>query len=305
VIGLPLGGLLAGTFGWRAIFFVNVPLAVITLVFTFVGVAKDQPTAKEGRDSLFTTIDVPGILLFAGTITGLLLFLSNLQSPNWWLLLAAAVLCAALIVWERRTRRPLIDVRMLQRNRQLLRTYLRQSVVALGIYTALYGTSQWMEQSAHYTASQVGLILLPLSGISIVVARLVSSRGLVRGPLILTGVSLLLTGGIMLVITHSSSLLILIGMSLLFGLANGFSGFANQAALYVQAPAAEIAVASGLYRTFAYFGAIFSSSLIGIAFGSAATDAGFHVIAFVIVGIGVAVLLLTILDNKIPWRANK
>ncbi len=305
VIGLPLGGLLAGTFGWRAIFFVNVPLAVITLVFTFVGVAKDEPTANEGRDSLFTTIDVPGILLFAGTITGLLLFLSNLQSPNWWLLPAAAVLCVALIVWERQTRRPLIDVRMLERNRQLLRTYLRQAVVALGIYTALYGTSQWMEQSAHYTASQVGLILLPLSGISIVVARLVSARGLVRGPLILTGVSLLLTGGIMLVITHSSSVLILIGMSLLFGLANGFSGFANQAALYVQAPAAEIAVASGLYRTFAYFGAIFSSSLIGIAFGSAATDAGFHVIAFVIVGIGVAVLVLTILDNKIPWRANK
>jgi hypothetical protein len=80
---------------------------------------------------------------------------------------------------------------------------------------------------------------------------------------------------------------ILIGMSLLFGFANGFSGFANQAALYVQAPADEIAVASGLYRAFAYFGAIFSSSLIGIAFGSAATDAGFHVVAFVIVGIGV------------------
>lgn len=40
---------------------------------------------------------------------------------------------------------------------------LRQSIVSLGIYTALYGTSQWMEGAAHYTASQVGLILLPLS----------------------------------------------------------------------------------------------------------------------------------------------
>jgi len=35
-------------------------------------------------------------------------------------------------------------------------------------------------------------------------------------------------------------------MSLLFGLANGFSGYASQAALYSQSPAGQIAVASGL-----------------------------------------------------------
>jgi MFS family permease len=212
------------------------------------------------------------------------------------------ILGAALITWERRVPRPLIDVRLLGRNQALLRTYLRQALVALGIYTALYGSSQWMEQSAHYTASQVGLILLPLSGLSIVIARLGSGRGWVRWPLILSAGALILTGGVMLLITHESNVLVLIGMSLLFGFTNGFGGFANQAALYVQSPADEIAVASGLYRTFAYFGAIFSSSLIAIAFGSAATDIGFHTVAWVIGGIGVALLLLTILDNKIPAR---
>ena len=71
----------------------------------------------------------------------------------------------------------------------------------------------------------------------------------------------------MLLITSESSVYVLIGMSLLLGFTNGFSGFANQATLYVQTPADEIAVASGLYRTFGYIGAIFSSSLIGITFG--------------------------------------
>jgi MFS family permease len=162
-----------------------------------------------------------------------------------------------------------------------------------------------MEGPAHYTASHAGLILLPLSAIGIVVGRLVSGCGWVRWPLILTGASLVLTGVVMLFITHSSNVLVLIGMSLLFGFANGFCGFANQAALYVQRPADEIAVASGLYRTFAYFGAIFSSSLIGIAFGSAATDSGFHIVAYVIGGIGVTVLFMTILDRKIPARADR
>jgi predicted MFS family arabinose efflux permease len=305
VIGLPLGGLLAGTFGWRAIFFVNVPLALVTLVFTFLGVAKDSPVLRGGQERLVTAIDIPGIVLFAGTITSLLVFLSDLKSPAWELVPVAVVLGAALILWERRAHRPLIDVRLLARNQALLRTYLRQALVSLGIYTALYGTSQWMEQGAHYSASQVGLILLPLSGLSIVIARLVSGRGWVRWPLILSGAALVLTGGVMLRITHESSVGVLIGMSLLFGFTNGFSGFANQAALYVQSPADEIAVASGLYRTFAYFGAIFSSSLISITFGSAATDNGFHAVAWVIGGIGIALLLLTILDTTVPARTSK
>ena len=305
VIGLPLGGVLAGTFGWRAIFFINVPLALVTLVFTIVGVERDAPRERSGARSLVGAVDVVGILLFAGTVTSILLFLQTLEAPRWWLVPVAAVLSAALVVRERRTPTPLIDLRMLGRNPRLLRTYLRQALVSLSIYTALYGTSQWMEGAAHYSASQVGLILLPLSAISIVVARLVSGRGWVRGPLVVTGLSLVATGGVLLFVTHTSSVLVLIGMSLLFGLANGFSGFANQAALYVQAPADDIAVASGLYRTFSYVGAIFSSSLIGIAFGSTPTDGGLHTVAWGIGALGVGVLLMTLLDRAIPARTGR
>lgn len=305
VVGLPLGGLLAGAWGWRALFLVNVPLALVTLVCTLAGVAPDAPVPKEARASLFTAVDVPGIALFAAVVASLLLFLSDLTSPVWWLVPVTVVLGAALAVWERRTARPLIDVRMLGRNRRLLRTYIRQAVVALGTYTALYGLSQWMEESAGYSASQVGLIMLPLSGVSIVVARLVSGRGWVRTPLVLTGVSLVATGAVMLFVTHDSPVPVLLCVSALFGFANGFSGFANQAALYVQAPADEIAVASGLYRTFAYVGAIFSSSLIAIAFGHAATDSGLHEVSYVIAGIGVLVLLMSVLDRAIPSHAER
>jgi predicted MFS family arabinose efflux permease len=304
VIGLPLGGILAGPFGWRALFVVNIPLALITLILTIIGVAKDQPVPREGRERLLTAVDIPGILLFAGAITSLLLFLSSLAAPIWWLLPIFVLLTAVLLYWERRARRPLIDVRMLGKNLPLQRTYLRQMLVALGIYTALYGTSQWMEQSAHLSASAVGLVLLPLSGLSIIISRVVSGRGWMRWPLLFAAVALILTAGVMLLITHESSVLVLIGMSLLFGFTNGFSGFANQATLYVQTPAEDIAVAAGLYRTFSYIGAIFSSSLIGITFGSAATDGGFHALAWVIGGIGVAVLLLTILDRSIPRVTN-
>jgi MFS family permease len=164
-----------------------------------------------------------------------------------------------------------------------------------------------MEQSAGLSPLAVGLILLPLSGASIVLARVNSNKGWVRWPLVAGAAALILTGGVILFITHSSSILVvsLVGMSLLFGVTNGFSGFANQAALYMQAPAAEIAVAAGLYRTFSYIGAIFSASLIGIVFGAHMTDDGFHRLGWVIIGIGAASGVLTVLDRRIPVVAPR
>jgi predicted MFS family arabinose efflux permease len=304
VVGLPLGGILTGAFGWRALFFVNVPLALVTLVSTSIGVARDAPLPPAGWQRLATAIDIPGIALFAGAITSLLVFLASLKAPAWWLAAVVVVLASALLFWERRAPRPFVDIRMLGKNRPLQRTYLRQLLVSLAIYAALYGSSQWMEQSEHLNASTVGLILLPLSGTSIVLARVVSGRGWVRWPLMLAGISLVLTAGVMLLITSQSGIPVLIGMSLLFGFANGCSGFANQAALYVQTPAEDIAVASGLYRTASYIGAIFSSSLIAITFGSAATDSGLHALAWVIGALGIVIVCLAVLDKSVPRVAG-
>jgi MFS family permease len=300
VIGLPLGGILAGAFGWRALFAVNIPLAVISIVLTLVGVAKDEPIARENRDGLVVALDIPGIVLFGGAVTALLGFLASLQSPSWWLFVLFVVATIALVFWERRTRRPLIDVRMIAANGPLQRTYLRQFLVGLGVYAALYGVSQWMEDSAKLEPSVVGLILIPFSALSIVIARVVSGRSWIRWPLVLSGISLLLLASVMLIVTRASSIYLLIGMTLLFGFTNGLSSFANQAALYLQAPAKDIAVAAGLYRTSAYIGAIFSSSLIGITFGEAATDSGLHSLAWILGGLGVIVVLLTVLDRKLP-----
>ncbi|MFW0784362.1 MFS transporter [Gordonia sp. CPCC 206044] len=300
VVGLPVGGVLTGVLGWRAVFFVNIPVAVLTLVWVMRSVPADPPIEHSGPLALLRTIDVVGIVLFACTIAGALVILGDLSNPIWWLIPTVVFAFVALVGWERRTRSPLIDVRMLARNRPLVRTYLRQALAALGSYTAMYGISQWMEDAAGYSAARVGVILIPLSAASVVVARVNSTHGWVRRPLTLTGICFASSGVLTLVIDHSASVYLLIAMSVLFGLANGLSGFANQATLYTQSAADEIGVASGLYRTFAYMGAIASSSLIGIAFGAHATDVGLHVVGVVIVVIGVVLTAMTVLDRRIP-----
>jgi hypothetical protein len=79
-----------------------------------------------------------------------------------------------------------------------------------------------------------------------------------------SGVALILAVGVMLAITRETSIVVLIGMSLLLGFMNGFSGFGNQAA----------------------------------------TDAGFHSLAWGLVGIGLVVLVLTALDRSVPHRRD-
>ena len=101
-------------------------------------------------------------------------------------------------------------------------------------------------------------------------------------------------------VNDETSILGLVGLTVLLGTTNGFAGFANQATLYANAPASEIAVASGLSRTALYVGAIFSASLIGIVFGSRPTDAGLHTLGWVQLGLGAGLFLLVLLDRKIP-----
>jgi MFS family permease len=301
VLGLPIGGVLTGVFGWRALFFVDIPLAIVVFLFAFFGIARDAVAADRARGrALVAAIDIPGILLFAAATVSLLVLLSDLTAPMWWLIPVFVVVTAAFVLWERRTPQPLVDVRMLAANGPLQRTYLRQIVVGLGVYTGLYGISQWMEEGAGYTAFQVGLILLPLSGTGIVLARLVSTRGWVRVPLIAGAAALVGTGAVMLAVDHTAGVLALVGMTLLFGATSGFSNFANQTTLYVQSPSETFAVASGLYRTASYLGAIFSASIISLSFGRRVSDEGFHVLAWIVVGIGAVSLLMTALDRRIP-----
>jgi predicted MFS family arabinose efflux permease len=302
-VGLPLGGILTGAFGWRALFFVNIPLGLLSIGLTLFGVARDGRIENRGLLGLLGRIDLPGIALFAGSVISLLLFLGELARPNWWLLGIALALGVALVLWERVSASPLIDVRMLARNRPLQRTYLRQLIVSLASYSVLYGVSQWMELGRGLSAEQVGLILLPLTVVSIVLARVISVRGWVRVPLILAGAVLMGAAALEQLVNRGTSIPSLVALTVALGLTNGFAGFANQATLYSNAPADEIAVASGLSRTALYVGAIYSASLIGIVFGARPSDAGLHTLSWAQLGLGVALLLLSVFDRRIPYRA--
>jgi MFS family permease len=304
-VGPPIGGLLIGAMSWRAAFLVNIPLAVIALALTLSWLPRDAAaTAKRNAREVAARIDVVGIVGFGGAMTALLVFLMALPHLDGIALTVALVLAVALIGWERRVPAPFFDVRQLVANGPLTRTYIRTALTLLGVYTMMYGLTQWLQAARGMSSMEAGLFLLPMGVLSAVVSRPISRRNLVRGPLVAAAVTMLVASvGILFLTTHSPVVLI-VGVSLVFGVTVGTQSVGNQTALYTQAPGDQLGTASGLFRTFSYLGSIGSATITSIVFKDDVTDGGLHTAAIVLIAAGVLALALTLFDRKLRTPAR-
>jgi predicted MFS family arabinose efflux permease len=306
-LGLPIGGVLVETVGWRWVFFANVPVALIALGAALIWIPRD-PASQERKNltDVLSSIDVIGIVGFGLAMIALLLFLFSLQDANWAMLATAALLFAALTFWELRAKSPFLDVRLLVRNSALTRTYFRYALVALCVYLVMYGITQWMEAARGISALSAGVLLLPMSIISGIVVFPISRRNLVRGPVIIAAIASLAGSAGVLLLTSSSSIIWIVVITVVFGVVLGTASSGNQLALYTQAPPEQLGVASGLFRTFGYIGSIASSAITGIVFRTSATDSGVHIIGFIMVGVSLAAIAFTLFDRTLctPTRTE-
>jgi MFS family permease len=299
-IGPAIGGLLVGWFGWRATFLANVPMTVIAFAMAVAWIAKDQDVIK-GRSAreMIARIDPVGVIGFGCAMTSLLVFLLSLPHPDWIALGIAAAVAVALVAWELRAANPFLDIRLLTSNPALTRTYLRFALSLLGIYVTLYGLTQWVEAARGLSAYMAGIVLIPMGLLSAAAARVVSGRRHIRGPLIISAILLIVGSVATMLLSSQSPIIAIIGVTAVFGLTSGAANVANQTALYQAAPAEKVGTAFGLLRTFGYVGSIASATITGIVLRTHVDDTGLHHISIILIGIGIIVLLLTVLDRRL------
>jgi len=299
VIGPTLGGALIGIAGWPAIFAVNIPLAAASLVLALRWVPKDD------RRRLDTApIDVAGIVLFSVTLLVVLLFVMAPAVGDLPLLAVAAVLGAVFARTELRSAKPFIDLRMLAANAPLLRTYLRQALAFLIVYSIMFGYVQWLESARAMTEEHAGEMLLPMSAVAVIAAALSGKPTGIKIRLITNSLALLAGSAMLLVVGAGTGLVALVGVAAVFGLGQGLTSVTNQTALYSQAPAEQMGTASGLFRTAQYLGAIAASALIALCFGPHVTSAGLHRLAGTLVAAGVLLLTVTLADRRLGARTG-
>jgi MFS family permease len=302
--GPVLGGLLVATVGWRGIFAVNVPVALLAGLLTLWWLPGDRSQcAQHATARPAGGFDVLGVTLFAATLTTVLLFLMRLQDPRWWLLPPFVLLGAALVGWELHRSAPFIDLRLLARHRPLVRTYVRHGLTYLVVYLVMYGYAQWLEEAHGLSSLHAGLVLLPMSIAAACCSLLGSRTRGIRGPLLLAGTLLFAGAGVLALAGGGTPLLALLAASVLFGLPQGLAGTNNQAAVATQAPADATGAAAGLQRTAQYLGALTAAGLIGLFYGQHADDAGLHDIALTTGLLGVLLIGLTAADRSLRGRS--
>jgi MFS family permease len=292
--GPSIGGFLIHYGDWPAIFLVNFPFIVTSLILTIKVFPRDEKSLAKAAFP-----DVGGILLFSGAIVSLLIFFLSVQKNINWFYLAASVLAIVLFcLYENRRKEPFIDLRSLRRNVNVSLVYIQFILVNVLFYSLFFGVPAYLQKELKYGADLTGIMMLSVAGFGVVVSplagRWIDRTGSSRS-ILLAGSLTALAGTILLLSVNSGSppLYIFAVLSVL-GCSNGFNNLGLQTTLFSFVKSEETGAASGLFMTSRYLGTILSSSLLGIVFGQHATTKQFHIVALVGAAIGCIILLLSI-----------
>ncbi|MGW7535467.1 MFS transporter [Amycolatopsis sp. NPDC054798] len=203
------GGVLIALAGWRAIFWVNVPFAVLAIVLTWRYVVESQPRDRR--------LDPYGLVLGTVALSALAGGLIQVGRSGWAVPLVAvgALTGLAFILVERRRRDPMLPLAIFSS-----RPFSAASTAGLLFNFCLYGTllclSLFLQGPLHQSAYATGMLTLPLT-VAIGIGATASGRLTARfGPRVpmLTGFSLAGLGAVLLAAAGSLPLVVAGGVVL-------------------------------------------------------------------------------------------
>ncbi len=154
-LGPFLGGLLTQHFGWRSIFWANVPLAITVLLLVFW---KLKGEWAEARGEKF---DLPGSIIYALMLTSLMYGLSRVPAPqSIWLIGLGLAGMALFLFWESRTASPVFRLSLFRRNT----VFALSNLAALINYSATFAVSfllsLYLQNVRGFSPQSAGMILL-------------------------------------------------------------------------------------------------------------------------------------------------
>jgi MFS family permease len=292
-LGPTIGGLLLGIAGWQGIFLINVPITVAAIGLGLRWLPAPPPA--DATAGGLSSLDLPGVVLFAATLTPILGALLSAGSTSGWILIAVVPVAGTLLaVRELRQPAPFFDLRLLGRNPAMIGVFVQFAAVTFVFYSFFFGLPIWLEQVGGYDARAAGLLVLPLTGIAVVVtpiaSRLIARTG-PRTPLVVGSAFMLAGTLLMLTLDRGAPIPLFLAVMFVLGVPNAFNNLGLQAALYAVTPPARISWAGGQFQTFRYVGATMAAAVLGSVFKTGATTTGLHGIATVLALVA-AVLLI-------------
>ncbi|WP_103348816.1 MFS transporter [Amycolatopsis sp. CA-128772] len=251
--GPVVGGMLTEYCGWAAIFFVNVPLAVLTGLFALRALPRDTPA----RRSRFDVAGAVWFALFAAALVhGLTLGGSGPVAVA--ALVVSAIALAGFVIVERRRAEPLLELGLFRDGG--FTALVACAAASTLTFAALVYVSLWLGRS--HSPVTAGLVMAPLAVASFLTSTFLGKALHRFPPRVLLGSGVLLgAAGCLL----QWAVGIAAGLAVT-GIGVGIAGPATGAAIAAAAPPGRAGMAAGILTTTRQFGQTLGVAVLGIAY---------------------------------------
>jgi EmrB/QacA subfamily drug resistance transporter len=298
-LGPIVGGLLTETVGWRAIFWINLPIGIAAVVAAALFVPESRAARPRRPDPL-------GQLLIAAALAMLAYAIIEGPRIGWRTfpiagpLAASVVVLTLFVVYERHREEPLLDVRLF-RSIPFSGAIATAVVAYSGSGAFLFLNTLYLQDSRGFSALGAGLATLPLAVASFTMAptsgRIVAARG-TRLPLYLAGACAIGAAAVMVRVTAATPLALLLVTYFVYGTAMGMvnSPITNTAVSGM--PRAQAGVAAAVASTSRQVGQSLGVALAGSLAASAVRLSGTdfaratHPTWWMVMGCGVGIVSL-------------
>ena len=264
-IGPSVGGFLVSAAGWRSIFLMIVPFALVALGLTLRAL-------PESRDPEGRRLDLPGQTFAIVTLA--LVTLVAIEGPHWDVAMTLACIGVAVIAGttflsvEARTEGALLPLAILKR-RGLAVAMAVASLMTFGMYGMLFLVPLYLQQQHGASVIAAGLELLPLSILYVIVshrsgplATRFGARAAMTSGMALLGIGLLLLS----LVTATTNLSVIELDLAILGIGLGLNTGPVNSVAVASVPPARSGTASGLLNTARMVGATLGVAVMGAVF---------------------------------------
>jgi EmrB/QacA subfamily drug resistance transporter len=265
-----LGGWLTDAFGWRTVFYINVPVGLIGSVLCMKFIPRDEV------ESHGESFDFGGASLFMAAFVLLLLGLNQGYDRGWTslpilgLMGGAVLLLLLFVLLEHRVLHPLLDMSLFRKT-QFSMSVASSVLNYMAIFSILFLMPFYLIQGRGFSPGQAGVWLTIQPGVMTIcapISGILSDRIGTRRPATL-GMAILGVGLVLLSFLRADSSMTLVGLALgVTGLGTGIFVAPNTSALMGSAPAHRQGMAAGVQATARYSGMIVGIGVAGAIFTS-------------------------------------